>query len=151
MGLDKPYAFCYNSKATRPVGQAAKTPPSQGGNMGSIPVRVTTKKKALAFASAFFVVCGLLPHAARYRFAVTGALRRVILPSAVMCRAKAKHYHFAQAKYHAERSEQYHGEHCEQYHRTRSVQSVPFSVFSQNRKKNAKALDKIGILLYNIT
>ena len=54
LGLDNPYAFCYNSKAIRPVGQAAKTPPSQGGNMGSIPVRVTTKKKALAFASAFF-------------------------------------------------------------------------------------------------
>ena len=27
----------------RPVGQAAKTPPSQGGIMGSIPVRVTKK------------------------------------------------------------------------------------------------------------
>ena len=26
----------------RPVGQAAKTSPSQGENMGSIPVRVTT-------------------------------------------------------------------------------------------------------------
>ena len=25
----------------RPVGQEAKTPPSHGGNMGSIPVRVT--------------------------------------------------------------------------------------------------------------
>ena len=30
--------------ATRPVGQAVKTPPFHGGNMGSIPVRVTTKK-----------------------------------------------------------------------------------------------------------
>ena len=150
MGLDKPYAFCYNSKAIRPVGQAAKTPPSQGGNMGSIPVRVTTKKKHL-LSQVLFSLYAALPYAARYRFAVTGALRRVILPSAVMCRAKAKHYHFAQVKYHAERSEQYHSEHCEQYHRTRSVQSVPFSVFSQNRKKNAKALDKIGILLYNIT
>ena len=28
--------------ATRPVGQAVKTPPFHGGNMGSIPVRVTT-------------------------------------------------------------------------------------------------------------
>ena len=27
--------------ATRPVGQAVKTPPFHGGNMGSIPVRVT--------------------------------------------------------------------------------------------------------------
>ena len=30
--------------ATRPVGQAVKTPPFHGGNMGSIPVRVTRKK-----------------------------------------------------------------------------------------------------------
>ena len=30
--------------ATRPVGQAVKTPPFHGGNMGSIPVRVTKKK-----------------------------------------------------------------------------------------------------------
>ena len=30
--------------ATRPVGQAVKTPPFHGGNMGSIPVRVTSKK-----------------------------------------------------------------------------------------------------------
>ena len=29
--------------ATRPVGQAVKTPPFHGGNMGSIPVRVTKK------------------------------------------------------------------------------------------------------------
>ncbi|VDN47821.1 protein of unknown function [Petrocella atlantisensis] len=26
---------------TRPVGQAVKTPPFHGGNMGSIPIRVT--------------------------------------------------------------------------------------------------------------
>ena len=30
--------------ATRPVGQAVKTPPFHGGNMGSIPVRVTKKR-----------------------------------------------------------------------------------------------------------
>ena len=30
--------------ATRPVGQAVKTPPFHGGNMGSIPVRVTKKE-----------------------------------------------------------------------------------------------------------
>ena len=30
--------------ATRPVGQAVKTPPFHGGNMGSSPVRVTKKK-----------------------------------------------------------------------------------------------------------
>ena len=37
----------------RPVGQAVKTPPFHGGNMGSIPVRVTKKQKPtewLAFA-----------------------------------------------------------------------------------------------------
>ena len=34
--------------ATRPVGQAVKTPPFHGGNMGSIPVRVTMKKRAPA-------------------------------------------------------------------------------------------------------
>ena len=31
--------------ATRPVGQAVKTPPFHGGNMGSIPVRVTMTRK----------------------------------------------------------------------------------------------------------
>ena len=31
--------------ATRPVGQAVKTPPFHGGNMGSIPVRVTKKEQ----------------------------------------------------------------------------------------------------------
>ena len=41
--------------ATRPVGQAVKTPPFHGGNMGSIPVRVT-KKNSDAFASEFFVM-----------------------------------------------------------------------------------------------
>ena len=40
--------------ATRPVGQAVKTPPFHGGNMGSIPVRVT-KKNSDAFASEFFL------------------------------------------------------------------------------------------------
>ncbi len=30
----------------RPVGQAVKTPPFHGGNMGSIPVRVTKKARA---------------------------------------------------------------------------------------------------------
>ena len=32
--------------ATRPVGQVVKTPPFHGGNMGSSPVRVTSKKAA---------------------------------------------------------------------------------------------------------
>ena len=35
-----------------PVGHAAKTPPSQGGIMGSIPVRVTIQK-VIAMAIAF--------------------------------------------------------------------------------------------------
>ena len=45
--------------ATRPVGQAVKTPPFHGGNMGSIPVRVTMKKRAPAFAGArfFIMIC----------------------------------------------------------------------------------------------
>ena len=38
------YVTCSNQvAATRPVGQAVKTPPFHGGNMGSIPVRVTKK------------------------------------------------------------------------------------------------------------
>ena len=45
--------------ATRPVGQAVKTPPFHGGNMGSIPVRVTMKKRASASAGArfFIMIC----------------------------------------------------------------------------------------------
>ncbi len=41
--------------ATRPVGQAVKTPPFHGGNMGSIPVRVT-KKKTTPLGVVFFLV-----------------------------------------------------------------------------------------------
>ena len=38
------YVTCSSQvAATRPVGQAVKTPPFHGGNMGSIPVRVTKK------------------------------------------------------------------------------------------------------------
>ena len=51
------YVICSNQiAATRPVGQAVKTPPFHGGNMGSIPVRVTNKNSD-AFASEFFVMC----------------------------------------------------------------------------------------------
>ena len=35
--------------ATRPVGQVVKTPPFHGGNMGSSPVRVTSKKASFVF------------------------------------------------------------------------------------------------------
>ncbi len=41
--------------ATRPVGQAVKTPPFHGGNMGSIPVRVT-KKETIHSDGFFFVI-----------------------------------------------------------------------------------------------
>ena len=39
-----------------PGGQAAKTPPFHGGNTGSIPVRVTTKRKGTANAVPFLFV-----------------------------------------------------------------------------------------------
>ena len=41
--------------ATRPVGQVVKTPPFHGGNMGSSPVRVTTKNRHPS-GCLFFVV-----------------------------------------------------------------------------------------------
>ena len=41
--------------ATRPVGQAVKTRPFHGCNMGSIPVRVTTPEKSTLKKSAFFI------------------------------------------------------------------------------------------------
>ena len=40
--------------ATRPVGQAVKTPPFHGGNMGSIPVRVTKKESSSERMSFLF-------------------------------------------------------------------------------------------------
>ena len=43
--------------ATRPVGQAVKTPPFHGGNMGSIPVRVTKKKPSNRMVSFLLSVC----------------------------------------------------------------------------------------------
>ena len=39
----------------RPVGQAVKTPPSHGGDRGSIPLRVTKTKKTGTQVSVFFV------------------------------------------------------------------------------------------------
>ena len=51
------YVTCSNQvAATRPVGQAVKTPPFHGGNMGSIPVRVTMKRSLLLSQEAFFIV-----------------------------------------------------------------------------------------------
>ena len=44
------YVICSNQiAATRPVGQEVKTPPFHGGNMGSSPVRVTTKKVSFVY------------------------------------------------------------------------------------------------------
>ena len=49
------YVICSNQiAATRPVGQAVKTPPFHGGNMGSIPVRVT--KKEIGFCRSLFLL-----------------------------------------------------------------------------------------------
>ena len=43
--------------ATRPVGQKVKTPPFHGGNMGSIPVRVTkTKQLTFRWAVSFCII-----------------------------------------------------------------------------------------------
>ena len=42
--------------ATRPVGQKVKTPPFHGGNMGSIPVRVTKKRNNSFGLFLFFLV-----------------------------------------------------------------------------------------------
>ena len=39
--------------ATRPVGQAVKTPPFHGGNSSSILLRVTNNKKRIASRSSF--------------------------------------------------------------------------------------------------
>ena len=49
------YVICSSQiAATRPVGQAVKTPPFHGGNMGSIPVRVTMKRIPMSSTSGFF-------------------------------------------------------------------------------------------------
>ena len=39
-----------------PVGQAVKTPPFHGGNMGSIPVRVTMTENTLELVSRVFLL-----------------------------------------------------------------------------------------------
>ena len=41
-GFVKKYAILHKQLNERPVGQAVKTPPFHGGNMGSSPVRVTS-------------------------------------------------------------------------------------------------------------
>ena len=58
--IDKCFGLCYNVKVARnaaqkwPLSQAAKTSPSHGEGMGSIPVGVT-KQKVLQTRSTFFV------------------------------------------------------------------------------------------------
>ena len=51
-----------------PGGQAAKTPPFHGGNTGSIPVRVTTKKQTIMSAFFLFIVsmCGYPSSSQRF-------------------------------------------------------------------------------------
>ena len=51
------YVICSSQiAATRPVGQAVKTPPFHGGNMGSIPVRVTKNENLLLPQEVFIFV-----------------------------------------------------------------------------------------------
>ena len=57
--LDEAWGVCYYN--TRFVGQAVKTPPSHGGNTGSIPVRTATiiniiaqPERMLSYDSIFF-------------------------------------------------------------------------------------------------
>ena len=65
------YVTCSNQvAATRPVGQAVKTPPFHGGNMGSIPVRVT-KQKATPIGVAYL-------FAVRESKDVNAAVRRTV-------------------------------------------------------------------------
>ena len=55
------YVICSNQIAAtiRPVGQAAKTPPFHGGNVGSIPARVTKKEQTPNRVSVLFCCpCG---------------------------------------------------------------------------------------------
>ena len=46
----------------RPLGQAVKTPPFHGGNMGSIPVGVTTKRETHSNECVFFLQSKGLPN-----------------------------------------------------------------------------------------
>ena len=53
--------------ATRPVGQKVKTPPFHGGNMGSIPVRVTKNLQSIEIAG-FSCIFSALRHLGRSAF-----------------------------------------------------------------------------------
>ena len=54
------YVICSSQiAATRPVGQAVKTPPFHGGNMGSIPVRVTMKRLPTPLGVGSLFISGL--------------------------------------------------------------------------------------------
>ena len=70
---------------SRPVGQAVKTRPFHGCNMGSIPVRVTMEKRTPSMVS-FFSWCSAQPRAQRtynysslFRLACISALVRLLL------------------------------------------------------------------------
>ena len=62
--------------ATRPVGQAVKTRPFHGCNMGSIPVRVTTPEKSTLQKSAFFIFGRGDPYAESHPAANAAWVRR---------------------------------------------------------------------------
>ena len=67
--------------ATRPVGQKVKTPPFHGGNMGSIPVRVTKKSRHLYDVWIFLrPVHGTNPLGSTARKFCASAQRRHIVP-----------------------------------------------------------------------
>ena len=54
------YVICSSQiAATRPVGQAVKTPPFHGGNRGSIPVRVTMKRLPTPLGVGSLFISGL--------------------------------------------------------------------------------------------
>ncbi len=48
-----------NNKVRWPLGQAVKTPPSQGGIMGSIPVGVTKKDSKIFYFAIFFQILSI--------------------------------------------------------------------------------------------
>ena len=56
--LDEAWGVCYYN--TRFVGQAVKTPPSHGGNTGSIPVRTAKTKSPQYTVLRAFYFCKLL-------------------------------------------------------------------------------------------
>ena len=62
--------------ATRPVGQAVKTPPFHGGNMGSIPVRVTKKEQPSVRMVVLFCYPGYQKEPIGFEYKDFAAVRR---------------------------------------------------------------------------